>query len=242
MKAIVTLNRAPNFSFNQFRRKFEEGARELVASFIGALSRYQRNYPDIAVWCSPADMEEAPYDCIVQLWFKNAAGFDQLRMLCGDPVLRGQHWPTISPLIDCGRIMCFKVDERNSTNESAAGKVKGMSFHVRRPHLDRAGFRDYYEGEHIRLVDSLFNVERRYQRNYPDASCAYLPEGMEDTPFDSVTQAWYDDQEANDRFRAAIGNPEVLAKLRDDEANFLDGSKSILFQVEEIEDDLGRSG
>lgn len=40
------------------------------------------------------------------------------------------------------------------------------------------------------------------------------------------------------RFRAAIGDPEILERLKQDEENFLDGSKSILFQVDEIEHQL----
>ena len=61
----------------------------------------------------------------------------------------------ISPLIDPGETMCFAVAECNSTDEPATGKVKGMSFHVRRSHLTRDQFRDYYETHHTPLVSSL---------------------------------------------------------------------------------------
>lgn len=235
MKVILLLKRHGALSSAAFREFLQARSGALIAPFARSVSRYQHNYPDIAAWCSPPDMAEAPYDAIVQLWFGDPAGFDRLKALCGDAALRAAEWPTIAPLIDPDRTMCFEVAEFNSTVAPATGAVKGMSFHVRRSHLSRDQFRDYYETRHTPLVAGLFQVDRRYQRNYPDAATACLPQGMADTPFDSVTQAWYDDLDAMKRFREAIGNPAVLSRLREDEANFLDGSKSILFQVDEIE-------
>lgn len=238
MKVILLLKRSKPLSPDQFRASLEHHARMLVAPFANTLLRYQRNYPDIRAWCSPADLAEAPYDCIVQLWFADPAGFDRLKSLCAGSRAQPEQWAMISPLIDPDATMCFAVSEHNSTDEPAAGKVKGMSFHVRRSHLTRDQFRDYYEMHHTPLVSSIFNVPRRYQRNYPDPATAFLPTGMTDTPFDSVTQAWYDDLDSMQRFRAAIADPAILARLREDEAQFLDGSKSILFQVDEIDEPM----
>lgn len=239
MKVILLLKRNAALSHGAFRGSLQAQAGALIAPFARSVSRYQHNYPDIAAWCSPPDMAEAPYDAIVQLWFADRAGFEQLKTLCGDAALRAAEWPAIAPLIDPDRTMCFEVAEFNSTTAPAAGTVKGMSFHVRRSHLSRDQFRDYYETRHTPLVAGLFQVDRRYQRNYPAAATAHLPRGLADTPFDSVTQAWYDDIGAMKRFREAIGNPAVLSRLREDEENFLDGSKSILFQVDEIEQPIG---
>ncbi len=236
MKAILLLRRSRSTTVADFRASFELHAAELIAPIRSGVVRYQRNYPDIAAWCSPPDLAEAPYDCVVQIWLSDPAGFDQLKALCASADLRAAHWRNLSATIDPAAMLCFAVIECNSTDEPAEGSVKGMSFHVRRPHLSRDQFRDYYEHEHAPLVSRLFDVPRRYQRNYPIAADACLPAGMADTPFDSVTQAWYDDLETMKRFQAAIADPLVLARIREDEAKFLDGARSILFRVEEVED------
>lgn len=235
MKVVMLIKRDKSLSFGQFRASLENKAKYLIAPFAKDLSRYKHNYPDIHAWCSPYGMTEAPYDCIIELWFVRQAGFQRLKDLCCDRARRFNDWAEISSLIDHGQTMCFVVTECNSSAEPAAGRVKGMSFHSRRSHLTRAQFRAYYETHHTPLVSSLFKIPRRYQRNYPDPANACLPEGMTDTPFDSVTQAWYDDLEIMERFRAAIADTKILARLKQDEENFLDGSKSILFQVDEIE-------
>lgn len=187
MKVIMLMNRDQSLSPEQFRVSLEDKAEALLAPFVGDILRCKRNYPDIRAWCSPADMVEAPYDCIVELWFRRQAGFDQLKSLSSSRATYSKDWAEIAPLIDPRTIMCFAVTECNSTSEPAAGKVKGMSFHVRRSHLTRDAFRDYYETHHTPLVSGLFKVSRRYQRNYPDPTHACLPGGMADTPFDSVT-------------------------------------------------------
>lgn len=111
-----------------------------------------------------------------------------------------------------------------------------MAFVSRLPHIDREAFKAYYETRHAPLILELMPSIRGYERNYPDVSKVRPPEGeaVDDfVGFDAVAVLRFADREGLEAFKRAMRDPQVSRIIQDDEANFLDGSKSRLYVVEE---------
>jgi EthD domain len=114
--------------------------------------------------------------------------------------------------------------------------IKLMAFVSRLPHVDRAAFRAHYEARHAPLILRLIPSIRSYERNYPDYSKVRPPEGKtadEIVGFDAVAILTFADRDGLDAFKRAMRDPDTLRIIQDDEALFLDGSKSRLYVVEE---------
>jgi|SRR5579863_2091860 len=114
--------------------------------------------------------------------------------------------------------------------------IKLMAFVSRLPHVDREAFKAYYETRHAPLILGLIPSICGYERNYPDMSKYRPPEGktLDDVlGFDAVTVIRFADRDGLDAFKRAMRDPEIARIIREDEANFLDNSKSRLFVVDE---------
>ena len=98
-------------------------------------------------------------------------------------------------------------------------------------------FQNYYEKNHVPLIESLFPTLRGYKRTYlleSDMLNDALPLESDNnaSPFDVITELTFDDEESLDQFFARGADEEVVDAIRNDEANFLDGEKTIMYRVE----------
>jgi uncharacterized protein (TIGR02118 family) len=106
--------------------------------------------------------------------------------------------------------------------------------------LTRDEFIHHYEQNHVPLVRKLLPSIGRYVRNYlsPDsvsASRQHAAASTAPTPyFDVITELWFDDQPAYDRFVAALGDPAISRELQQDEERFLDRTVVQTFPVIEF--------
>lgn len=95
----------------------------------------------------------------------------------------------------------------------------------RKTGMSMEDFMDYYENNHAVLTTSMFPQMKRYIRNYitpvQNELCA---DG--DSPFDCVTEAFFDAREGFDSVVQQLAdNPESAAILEADEMNLFDRSK-----------------
>ena len=96
---------------------------------------------------------------------------------------------------------------------------------TRRPELSVEEFQRYWREVHGPIAARIPGLRRYLQ-------CHVLPElyGGERTPaYDGAAELWYDDLAA---WEAARRSPEVRAAV-EDERNFIDHSKTVLFFTEE---------
>lgn len=100
-----------------------------------------------------------------------------------------------------------------------------------KPELSREQFIDYYESNHAPLVKRLLPMIGAYHRNY--TTNANWNSERSSFDYDVVTELWFDDQSALDAFYTRIREPDVLAQIRADEANFLQSEATRMFEVEE---------
>ena len=107
----------------------------------------------------------------------------------------------------------------------------------KRPSVSVDEFKTYYENSHVPLIESLFPTLQDYKRTYLLESNMLndaLPlesEGSQ-SPFDVITELTFDDEDGLNQFFARGADEEVIEAIRKDEANFLDGKKTIMYRVE----------
>ena len=84
-------------------------------------------------------------------------------------------------------------------------------------------FRLHYETVHVPLAFELFPMMSWHRRNYPQP----VPlTALADPGVDCVTEIAFNDEAAFERFLEARRDPEIVRRLRTDEALFLDSSRT----------------
>jgi uncharacterized protein (TIGR02118 family) len=110
---------------------------------------------------------------------------------------------------------------------------KVVALLARKASLSRDEFIAYYETRHAPLIRSKFPWIVDYRRNFIDMDGAILAPGMAAPDFDVITELWFRDRADYERMLAAHAIPKVGEAIADDEANFLDRTKTRFFVVEE---------
>lgn len=87
-------------------------------------------------------------------------------------------------------------------------------------------FRRHYETVHVPLASELFPMMAWHRRNYPRPTPLVA---LADPGVDCVMEIVFDDEAAFERFLEARRDPEVVRRLRADEALFLDSSRTRWF-------------
>ena len=119
--------------------------------------------------------------------------------------------------------------------------IKCIALVSRLPHLDRDAFKDYYETRHAPMIPSLFPMMATYARDYPKVRNFRPPEGqsVDDViNFDAITIMTFNSREDFDAYKQVFKDEAVMRRIQEDEAKFLDGSKTRLFVVDECVSDL----
>ena len=98
-------------------------------------------------------------------------------------------------------------------------------------------FQNYYEKNHVPLIESFFPTLRGYKRTYLLESnmlndALPLESDNNSSPFDVITELTFDDEGDLNQFFARGADEEVVDAIRKDEANFLDGERTIMYRVE----------
>jgi len=107
----------------------------------------------------------------------------------------------------------------------------------KKPSISAGDFKTYYETNHVPLIESLFPTLRDYKRTYLLESNMLndaLPLESEggQTPFDVITELIFDDEDGLNQFFAKGADQGVIEAIRQDESNFLNGKKTIMYRVE----------
>lgn len=119
--------------------------------------------------------------------------------------------------------------------------IKLVTLIPRKPGMSREAFIDYYENRHVPLAYGLFPQIAKYTRNYAHGENLHYA-GRASTitlPYDCVTEHWFKDRAAYEDMMAQFeSDPAKFAGIDQDEANFMDKEKVVMFLVEEIQSDI----
>ena len=107
----------------------------------------------------------------------------------------------------------------------------------KKPSISEKDFKTYYEKNHVPLIESLFPTLTGYKRTYLlEANMLNdalpLESDGRHNQLNVITELSFDDEEGLNQFFARGADQEVVDAIRKDEANFLDGEKTIMYRVE----------
>ena len=112
--------------------------------------------------------------------------------------------------------------------------IKVIVFIKKRADISTEQFRHHYESVHAPMVDVLLPYYATYRRNYVDGSVRL---GGPDFGYDVVTELEFASAAEYEAWQAALQDPEVLAKIRADEAHFVASSETRMYAVSPFESD-----
>jgi uncharacterized protein (TIGR02118 family) len=106
--------------------------------------------------------------------------------------------------------------------------IKLIALLARRPDFSHEAFVERYETLHVPLVRRLLPPFDDYRRSYiaDEASRAKLG-------CDVITEAWFDQMPAYEAVQKAMAEPAISAAIAEDEAQFIDRDRMIIFAVDE---------
>ena len=107
--------------------------------------------------------------------------------------------------------------------------IKHFFLISKKPELSAEEFRTYYEAHHVPLIKRLLPMFAHYERHYIDRSQRRIDAEQADPDFDVITEIHFASQADYDDFLQTASDPDVLAAIRADEANFLvsDATRSL---------------
>ena len=103
--------------------------------------------------------------------------------------------------------------------------------------ISEEGFKTYYENNHAPLIESLFPTLDGYTRTYLFESNLLsdtlpLESDGAQSQFNVITELTFKNEEDLNQFFERGTHQDVVEAIRTDEANFLDGQKTIMYRVE----------
>jgi len=114
--------------------------------------------------------------------------------------------------------------------------IKLIGLFRRKPGMSREEFIHYYENRHAPLIKSLMPQLCEYRRSYPLADgtfeAGHVPAAKGEA-YDVITECWFASQEAFDEMTKVTMDPETSGRIAEDEANFLDRERMVMFLVDE---------
>lgn len=109
---------------------------------------------------------------------------------------------------------------------------------TRREDVEPEEFYRYWLHDHGPLVKSVAEAigARKYVQShtkFPELNDAFLQSRGLEIPYDGITEVWWENKEALEAGMTSAEGQAAHAKLKDDEAKFIDFSRSRVFMSEE---------
>lgn len=98
--------------------------------------------------------------------------------------------------------------------------------------ISREAFIRYYADNHAPLILGISPEVIHYERNFLNMEGAIFAPGTPSPDFDVVTTLGFADRASYENAMAKFQSPENARKIADDEANFLDSSKTRFIVVD----------
>ncbi len=107
--------------------------------------------------------------------------------------------------------------------------IKHFFLITKKPEVSAEEFRNYYEARHVPLIKRLLPMFAHYQRHYWKPSESRIDATQTEPDFDVITEIHFASRNDYDAFLQAVSDPDILAEIRADEANFLisDATRSL---------------
>jgi uncharacterized protein (TIGR02118 family) len=234
-KVIALITRRPDMTREQFVEYYANNHVKLVWRVFPWTADYRRNFIDLSQSIIAPGLPAPDFDSITEMWFHDRAGYERMLAAHAEPELEKVMVADEGNFMDRTKTRFFIVNEYGATpagDAANAPKFKAMAVMAKKPGLTKAEFIDYYENHHVPLIRSMFEIAE-YLRSYVDLTDAILAPGVAKPDFDVVTELWFKTRGDYETMLAGPGDPEISNRIADDEAHFLDHSKTRFFIVDE---------
>ena len=103
--------------------------------------------------------------------------------------------------------------------------------------ISEEDFKTYYENNHVPLIESLFPTLNGYTRTYLFESNLLsdtlpLESDGAQSQFNVITELTFENEADLNLFFERGTHADVVEAIRNDEANFLDGEKTVMYRVD----------
>ena len=234
-KAIALITRRPDMTREQFVEYYANNHVKLVWRVFPWTADYRRNFIDLSQSIISPGLAAPDFDSITEMWFHDRAGYDRMLNAHAEPELEKVMVADEGNFMDRTKTRFFIVDEYGATpvgNPENAPGFKAMAVMAKKPGLSKAEFIDYYENHHMPLIKSMFDIAE-YRRSYVDLTGAILAPEVEKPDFDVVTELWFKTRADYEAMLAGPNDLEISKRIAEDEAHFLDRTKTRFFIVDE---------
>jgi uncharacterized protein (TIGR02118 family) len=234
-KVIALITRRPDMTREQFTTYYANHHVKLVWRVFPWTADYRRNFIDLGQSIISPGLPAPDFDSITEMWFHDRAGYDRMLDAHAQPELDATMKADEGRFMDRTKTRFFIVDEYGATPAAApenAPGFKAMAVMAKKPGLRKAEFIDYYENHHVPLIKSMFDIAE-YRRSYVDLTGAILAPGVAEPDFDVVTELWFKSRADYEAMLAGPSDPGITERIADDEAHFLDRTKTRFFIVDE---------
>jgi len=104
----------------------------------------------------------------------------------------------------------------------------------KRPGMSTEDFRSYYETTHCQIGNRLFAGKvTKYVRRYLMPMGAAEYSDRSETPYDVLTELWFEDRNHWKTVAALVAQPDIKAFLMEDELKLFDRDQSRYYLIEE---------
>ena len=234
-KVIALITRRPDMTREQFTTYYANNHVKLVWRVFPWTADYRRNFIDLTQSIISPGLPAPDFDSITEMWFHDRAGYDRMLNVHAEPELDATMKADEGRFMDRTKTRFFIVEEHGATpaGDSANSPCfKAMAVMAKKPDLSKAEFIDYYENRHVPLIKSMFAIAE-YRRSYVDLTGAILAPEVATPDFDVVTELWFKSRADYEAMLAGPNDAEVSKRIADDEAHFLDRTKTRFFIVDE---------
>ncbi|MGE8318585.1 MAG: EthD domain-containing protein [Comamonas sp.] len=110
---------------------------------------------------------------------------------------------------------------------------KCMALLRKRADISREQFEDYYRHHHAVLIRRLLPGLVDYRSNFIDLAGAFVFPDAAPIDFDVITEMWFEDRAAYERFVAKAAEPAIAEQIARDEEHLFERGASRMFVVDE---------
>ena len=88
-RVFILLKRRQGMSFEDFRTHYETSHAKLGEKYFGHLfASYRRNFLSSGIRLGDGSEIEPAYDCLTELIFREPGGYQELKRIAADPIIR----------------------------------------------------------------------------------------------------------------------------------------------------------
>ena len=249
-KQVCLLTRKPGMTMAEFKAYYEGTHAPLLASMMPLALRYVRRFVQPEIHPFSNEPMKVPFDCMMELWWKSRAEFEQAMAALGEGGRFEQIYADEEKIFASHDNPGFSVEEFESPMRGFAdlpalgglrqgdgrhGTLKLVFLLKRKPGMTQAEFRDYYESRHRKLAETALANALRYVRRFVHPERNPITGEVIELPFDAIMEIWMTSRAEWNETQAGLAGSAIMQAIYEDEEQLFASHENPMFTVEEAD-------